>query len=162
MNTEQTSKNIFTYREDLPFRKNFQLDLQKIQSDKTPIISCVYRKTLIRHQNISCVLRLHDFSLSSSVKQGKIFQSQHIFLFIIDTFKGHDNKALQDLSQKNNCEVVMPLSTLTKKFQLLDVSVQKSVKNFIQNKYHDGFARKISSQLQNRKRIKMKCRVAIH
>ena len=41
--------------------------------------------------------------------------------------------------------------SLTDKFQPLDLSVNKAVKSFIQNKYNDLFADQVFTQLQNGK-----------
>ena len=61
---------------------------------------------------------------------------QHV-LITMDTFKGEDNDTLKKLYAENNCDVVVAPHSLTDKFQPLDLSVNKAVKSFIQNKYND-------------------------
>ena len=72
-------------------------------------------------------------------------------MIIKDTFKGHDNDTLKKLCAENNCDVVIVPHNLTNKFQPLDLSVKKTAKSFIQNKYNDWFANQIFTQLQNGK-----------
>ena len=52
---------------------------------------------------------------------------------------------------ENNCDVVILPHNLTNKFQPLDLSVNKSAKSFIQNKYNDWFAGQVFTQFQNEK-----------
>ena len=52
---------------------------------------------------------------------------------------------------ENNCDVVIVPHNLTNKFQPLDLSVNKAVKSFIQNKYNHQFADQVFTQLQNGK-----------
>ena len=58
-------------------------------------------------------------------------------LITMDTFKVEDNDTLKKLYAENNCDVVVAPHSLTDKFQPLDLSVNKAVKSFIQNKYND-------------------------
>ena len=69
----------------------------------------------------------------------------------MDTFKGQDNDTLKKLCTENNCDVVIVPHNLTNKFQPLDLSVNKAAKSFVQNKYNDGFAEQVFTQLQNGK-----------
>ena len=75
---------------------------------------------------------------------------QHV-LITMDTFKVEDNDTLKKLYAENNCDVVVAPHSLTDKFQPLDLSVNKAVKSFIQNKYDDLFADQVFTQLQNGK-----------
>ena len=69
----------------------------------------------------------------------------------MDIFKGQDNHTLKKLCAENNCDVVIVPHNLTNKFQPLDLSVNKTAKSFIQNKYNDWFADQVFTQLQNGK-----------
>ena len=69
----------------------------------------------------------------------------------MDAFKGQDNDTLKKLCAKNNCDVVIVPYNLTNKFQPLDLSVNKTAKSFIQNKYNDWFADQVFTQLQSGK-----------
>ena len=55
----------------------------------------------------------------------------------MDSFKGQDNDTLKLLLPENNCDVAIVPHNLTNKFQPLDLSVNRAVKLFIQNKYND-------------------------
>ena len=69
----------------------------------------------------------------------------------MDSFKGQDNDTLKLLLPENNCDVAIVPHNLTNKFQPLDLSVNRAVKLFIQNKYNDWFADQVFTQLQNGK-----------
>ena len=64
----------------------------------------------------------------------------------MDTFKGQDNDRLKELCLENYCEVVIVPHNLTKKFQPLDISVNKAAKAFIQNMYNKWFSNKVVTQ----------------
>ena len=66
----------------------------------------------------------------------------------MDTFKGQDNDILKELCSKNNCKIV--IVPLTKKFQLLDIRVNKAARAFIQNQYNDWFSSELSVQLKKK------------
>ena len=66
----------------------------------------------------------------------------------MDTFKGQDNDILKELCSKNNCKIV--IVPLTKKFQLLDIRVNKAARAFIQNQYNDWFSSEVSVQLKKK------------
>ena len=64
----------------------------------------------------------------------------------MDTFMGQDNDIIQDFCSKNGCEIVP--HNLTNKFQLLDLTVNKIKKSFIQNQYNDWFSNQVAHQLK--------------
>ena len=63
-------------------------------------------------------------------------------LIIMDTFKGQDNDRLKELCSENYCEVAIVPHNITKKFQPLDISVNRAAKAFIQNMYNEWFQMK--------------------
>lgn len=56
---------------------------------------------------------------------------------------------MRELWSENSCDVVIVRHNLTNEFQPQDLSVNKAVKAFIQNKYNNWFADQVSVQLQN-------------
>ena len=54
----------------------------------------------------------------------------------MDTFKGQDNDEVAKLCHKNDGALIIVLHNLTNKFQLLDITVNKSPKSFIKDKYN--------------------------
>ena len=64
----------------------------------------------------------------------------------MDTFKGQDINTLKKQCAENNFDVVIVPQNLTNKFQPLDLSVKKTAKSFIQNKYNDWFANQVFTQ----------------
>ena len=53
-----------------------------------------------------------------------------------------------DLCEKHMCQVVIVPHNLTKKFQPLDITVNKPTKSFISNKYNEWFSQQVSQQLE--------------
>ena len=87
------------------------------------------------------------FSYLEDIKCDKAYLSEQHSLIIMDTFKGQDNDTLRELCSENNCNVVTVSNNLISKFQLLDLSGNRTVKSFIQNKYSDWFVDQVSKQL---------------
>ena len=56
---------------------------------------------------------------------------------------------MRELCGENNCDVVIVPHNLTNEIQSLDLSVSKTAKAFIQNKYNDWFADQVFVELQN-------------
>ena len=69
-------------------------------------------------------------------------------LIIMNTFKGQDNDVILDLCEKHMCQVVVVPHNFTNKFQTLDITVNKSAKSFILNKYNERFSKQVSQQLE--------------
>ena len=63
-------------------------------------------------------------------------------LIIMGTFKGQDNDRLKELCSENYCEVAIVPHNITKKFQPIDISVNRAAKAFIQNMYNEWFQMK--------------------
>ena len=91
------------------------------------------------------------FHYLEETKRNKSYPLEQYALIIMATFKGQDNDTLKKLCAENNCDVVIEPHNLTNKFQPLDLSVNKTVKSFIQNKYNGWFADQVFTQLQNGK-----------
>ena len=68
-------------------------------------------------------------------------------MLIFDVFKGQTIPAVNDLLKDNNCILQHVPNNHTNLFQPLDISVNKSAKSFISNKYQEWYASEITSQL---------------
>ena len=84
-------------------------------------------------------------------KRSKNYPLEQYTLIIIDNFKGQDDDTLKKPCAESNCDVVIVPHNLTNKFQPLELSVIKAAKSFIQNRYNDGFADHVFTELQNGK-----------
>ena len=90
----------------------------------------------------------------------KIFFSHWIFLrhrvgcqddHIALPFKGQDIDFISNLCTDNNCAIVIVPYNLTSKFQSLDITVNKTAKCFISEKYQKWFAEEVANQLNEEK-----------
>ena len=88
------------------------------------------------------------FPFFQKTKEEYNYPKEQMSLVIMDTFKGQGNNVLKELCEKNFYKVVIVPHNLTKKFQPLDISVNKAVKSFISEKYNTWMAKEVSSQLQ--------------
>ena len=68
-------------------------------------------------------------------------------MLIFDVFKGQATPAVNDLLKDNNCIVQHVPNNHTNLFQPLDISVNKSAKSFISDKYQEWYASEVTSQL---------------
>ena len=68
-------------------------------------------------------------------------------LLIFDAFKGQTTPAINDLLKDNNCTAQHVPNNHTNLFQPLDISVNKSAKSFISDKYQEWYASEVTSQL---------------
>ena len=62
------------------------------------------------------------------------------------TFKEQDNDVISNLCTDNNCAVVIVLYNWTNKFHSLDITVNKTAKCFISEKYQKWFAEEVANQ----------------
>ena len=59
------------------------------------------------------------------------YMEDRFSLFIMDTFKGQDNKNITSSCLGNNCELVIVPQNLTSKFLPLDITINQKAQNFI-------------------------------
>ena len=71
-------------------------------------------------------------------------------LLIFDNFKGQCTEALLKLLDENNVSVVLIPPNCTDRLQPLDVSVNKSAKEFLRRKFHVWYAENICAQLEGK------------
>ena len=127
------------------------LPIQLIYEGKTP--RCLTRFDFLAEFNVNFsdnhwLNTEKSFELFEKVifpyrKQAKAslkYPKEQMSLIVIDTFKGQDNDVILDLCEKHMCQVVIVPHNLTKKFQPLNITVNKPTKSFISNKYNEWFA----------------------
>ena len=79
-------------------------------------------------------------------------------VLIFDNFKGQCTEELLKLLDSNNVDVVLVPPNCTDRLQPLDVSVNKAAKDFLRKKFHEWYAKKVCSQLQQKVKTKpFKC-----
>ena len=71
-------------------------------------------------------------------------------LLIFDNFKGQCTEAMLKLLDENYVSVVLISPNCTDRLQPLDVSVNKTAKEFIQRKFHTWYAENICDQLEGK------------
>ena len=62
-----------------------------------------------------------------------------------------DTDVIHKLCQKNNCIIVIVPHNLTNVFQPLEISVNRSAKNFLTNQYNQWFSERVAAQLSRGK-----------
>ena len=72
-------------------------------------------------------------------------------LVIFDNFKGQCTKELLTTLDSNNINVILIPANYTDRLQPLDISVNKSVKEFLHAKFQEWYSKKICSQLKGEK-----------
>ena len=75
----------------------------------------------------------------------------HRALVLFDNFKGQSTEEILKLLDSNDINVVMIPANCTDRLQPLDVSVNKSVKEFLRQKFHSWYAESVSTQLNGTK-----------
>ena len=85
------------------------------------------------------------FPLFQKTKKKYLYPKEQMS-FIMDTFKGQDNKILKKLCAKKICKVVIVPSSLTNSFQSLDIYVNKAAKSFISEKKNTWMVNEVSNQ----------------
>ena len=66
------------------------------------------------------------FPYLKKIKVQMGYCKEQMSLVIMDTCKGQDNDEMRKFCAKNSCEIAIIPRNLTKKFQLLDISVNKA------------------------------------
>ena len=74
----------------------------------------------------------------------------HPALVIFDKFTGQGTESLLELLEANHIHVVMVPANCTDRLQPLDVSVNKSAKNFLRQQFQKWYAEQIYKQLQEK------------
>ena len=82
------------------------------------------------------------------VKEQKGLPKEQHSLVTTSTFKGQENRILKEFFSKNRYETVILRRSLTNKFQPLDITVNKAMKTFIQNRYSDWFSDQVARKLK--------------
>lgn len=75
----------------------------------------------------------------------------HRALVIFDNFKGQCTKEMFKLLDSNDINVIMIPPNCTDRLQPLHVGVNKSVKEFLCQKFHSWYAESVSTQLNDTK-----------
>ena len=88
------------------------------------------------------------FPYLQPVKEQKGLPKEQHSLVTTNTFKGQENHILKEFCSKNRCETVILPRSLTNKFQPLDITVNKAMKAFIQNRYNDWFSDQVARKLK--------------
>ena len=76
-------------------------------------------------------------------------------LVIFDRFKAQCTATVLSVLEKNNILVSLVPANCTDKLQPLDVSVNKSVKEFLRGQFHEWYAGEVSQQLQSGEEVKL-------
>ena len=89
------------------------------------------------------------FPFFQKTKDKHCYPKQQMSLVIINTSKGQDNEVPKELCAKKFCEDVIVPHNLRNKFLPLsfDVSVNKTGKSFISEKYYTWMANEVSHQI---------------
>ena len=76
------------------------------------------------------------------------FASNYPALLTFDNFKAQCTSGILTLLDQNNIKVVLVPANCTDMLQPMDLSVNKSVKSFLQNEFQTWYAKEVYSQLQ--------------
>ena len=74
---------------------------------------------------------------------------------IFDRFKTQCTDTVLGILEENNILVALVPANCTDKLQPLDVSVNKSVKEFLCGRFHEWYASEVANQLQSSKEMKL-------
>ena len=74
-------------------------------------------------------------------------------LAIFDVFRGQQTQSIMDLLEENNILVVNVPANCTDCLQPMDLSINKSVKDFMRSKFTDWFSEQSISSLLMEKRL---------
>ena len=70
-------------------------------------------------------------------------------LAIFDVFRGQQTQSIMDLLEENNILVVNIPANCTDRLQPMDLSINKSVKDFMRSKFTDWYSEQVHQQLTN-------------
>ena len=71
-------------------------------------------------------------------------------LVIIDNFKGQITPAVNDLLESNNIHTCLLSPNTTDRLQPLDISVNKSVKDYLKRRFNDWYAQQVVQQISGK------------
>ena len=74
-------------------------------------------------------------------------------LAIFDVFRGQQTQSIMDLLEENNILVVNIPANCTDRLQPMDLSINKSVKDFMRSKFTDWYSEQVHQQLTNGEEI---------
>ena len=74
-------------------------------------------------------------------------------LAIFDVFKGQQTERILKMLEENNILVVSVPANCTNRLQPMDLSVNKSVKEFIRSKFRDWYSEQVQDQLNEENEI---------
>ena len=94
-----------------------------------------------------CLLKKIVFPFVNKKRESLSLSKDAKALLIFDVFKRQATPAVNDLLKDNNYIVQHIPNNHTNLFQPLDISVNKSAKSFISDKYHVWYASEVTSQL---------------
>ena len=72
-----------------------------------------------------------------------------------DIFKAQCTATVLSILEENNIPVALVPANCTDRLQPLDMSVNKSVKEFLHGQFHEWYASKVSKQLQSSEEVKL-------
>ena len=82
-------------------------------------------------------------------RQSLSLNSQHPALVIVDRFKGQCTLSVLSAPDKNDIDLVVVPANCTDHLQPLNVSLNKSAKEFLRRKFQEWYANQVHLQLQN-------------
>ena len=87
--------------------------------------------------------------------------SDHRALVIYDKFKGQCTPAILQLLDENNIDTVYVPANCTDRLQPLDISVNKSAKDFMRDQFQRWYAEQIQQQVSNGVRNPVDLRLSV-
>ena len=90
---------------------------------------------------------------SSSYRNELKLSSDQPALAIFDVFKGQQTEDVTKLLEENNIHVVSVPANCTDRLQPMDLSVNKSVKEYMRSKFRDWYSMQVQHQLDEGEEI---------
>jgi len=81
--------------------------------------------------------------------------ANHSCLVIFDRFKAQCTPTVLQALKENHILVALVPANCTDRLQLLDISVNKSIKQFLRGEFHDWYANQICGHLQTSKNMQL-------
>ena len=108
------------------------------------------------------IWRSNEFSEYHQIKNSPILKHwvavldldlSHTALVLFDCFLGQTTAAIQSLLQKNNIVAVQIPPNCTDKLQLMDVSINKPVKDGMRTRFHTWYASEVQKKLKDKVKV---------